>query len=187
LLALHLSTLNVAMQSTQDSPWAAQAAVMILVTVLMFSLMRKAVMHSGSAAVRATTALAGAVSPKGSAGATTGLATAGQFGQRSLNTVARATQFAGNATAATGVIAGGAVVGGTSYAMTVGSGSVMPTGTALAGGAVAAGGSAAVRGAVAAGQVAGPYVAQAWVMNRAAGGAARRQLDAQPQRVPVPA
>jgi len=84
LLALHLSTLNVAMEATEDSPWAVQAGVMILVTVLMFSLMRKAVKASGTAAVRATGALAQAATPKGSNGAA-GLAVAGQVGQRSVN------------------------------------------------------------------------------------------------------
>jgi len=110
-LALHLSTLNVGMQATEDSPWAVQAGVMILVTGLMFSLMRKAVKASGTAAARATAAIAREATPKGSDGATADLAVAGRFGQRSVDAAAGIGRTA-KRTALAGAVVGTAVLAG---------------------------------------------------------------------------
>jgi len=110
LLALHLSTLNVGMKATENSPWAVQAGVMILVTVLMFSLMRKAVTASGSAAARATSAIAQAATPTGTTG-TAGLATAGQFGQRAADAGASAGSTAAKVGVGAVLIGAAAAVG----------------------------------------------------------------------------
>lgn len=82
IIAVHLSTLNVGMEATKNSPWAVQAGVMILVTVLMFALMRKAVKASGTASARVTSAIGRAVTPRGSDGAYGQLGWGARFGDR---------------------------------------------------------------------------------------------------------
>lgn len=193
LLALHLSTLNVAMRASENAPWAAQAAVMVMVTIMSFSLMRKAVAASGNAAVRTTRALAATVGQNGAP--TAGLATAGRFAQRSLNGAARATSLVGKTTAVAGVGVGTVAAGGVAAASlpftAAGAAGGTASGAAVAGNAASAaaglgagvaavgaakGGAAVVALAKGNPALAGKVIGGA-VLQRAAAGSARRALD----------